>query len=54
MDEELLANAEAYAIARGLKVACGLGFGIHGIVVALQSENEPGQTALKVHHSAEP
>lgn len=54
MDEELLEKAEAYAIARGLKVARGLGFGIHGIVVALESENEPGQTALKVHHSAEP
>ena len=28
MDEELLEKAEAYAIARGLKVARGLGFGI--------------------------
>ncbi len=54
MDEELLEKAEVYARSRGAKVARGLGFGIHGIVVALESESKPGQTALKVHFSAEP
>ena len=31
-----------------------LGFGIHGIVLVLKSEQEVAATALKVHYSAEP
>ena len=54
MDEESLEKAAVYASARGVKTGQGLGFGIHGIVVLLESEEEPGATALKVHASAEP
>lgn len=52
-DVELLEKANAYATRRGLTVGEGLGFGIHGIVVLLKSEEQPGATALKVHHSVE-
>ena len=38
MDEELLEKASAYAIRRGLVLGRGLGFGIHGIVILLESE----------------
>lgn len=54
MDEELLEKARAFAKARGAEIGEGLGFGIHGIVVVLKSEQEVASTALKIHHSEEP
>ncbi len=54
MDEELIEKAEAYALSYGLKISERLGFGIHGIVFAVQSQTEPGNTALKILHSREP
>jgi hypothetical protein len=54
MDEELLEIAKGYARARGGKVGELLGFGIHGIVVALDGERQSAATALKIHFSREP
>jgi hypothetical protein len=54
MDEELLEKARAFADARGAEIGEGLGFGIHGIVVVLKSEQEVASTALKIHRSEEP
>ena len=54
MDEGLLGKAGAYAKAWDCEIGERLGFGIHGIVVVLESKNEPAATALKVHSSAEP
>lgn len=54
MEEELLEKAEACARARGGKFGELLGFGIHGIVLILESEDEGALRALKMHSSREP
>ncbi|HEX4084818.1 MAG TPA: hypothetical protein VHY22_07905 [Chthoniobacteraceae bacterium] len=54
MDEDTIANAEAYAARHQLRVLERLGIGIHGIVFAVESNTEFGPAALKVHYSPEP
>lgn len=54
MDEDILEKAETYASGRDRQLAGRLGFGIHGIVFALEGNVHPGVSALKVHHSEEP
>jgi len=54
MDEELLIKAKTFAEKRGAAICERLGFGIHGIVVAIKSEREAGATALKIHSDREP
>jgi len=53
-EEELIERAEAFAKLHGCTVGERLGFGIHGIVVVLNSESKAAATALKVLASAEP
>lgn len=54
MDEELLEKARAFAEAHRGTLGKVLGFGIHGIVLVLQSENGFTRTALKIHSGREP
>jgi hypothetical protein len=55
MDEEdLLDRAEAFAKANHRTIRERLGFGIHGTVMALESENKATVTALKILSSDEP
>lgn len=54
MDEDIIENAETYAARRDSRLAGRLGFGIHGIVFAVEGNGHPGAAALKVHYSAEP
>lgn len=54
MDEDIVENAETYAARRDRHLAGRLGFGIHGIVFAIEGNLHPGVAALKVHHSEEP
>jgi hypothetical protein len=54
MEEILLSNARIYASQHQLTLAERLGFGIHGIVFATENNKKAGQTALKIHRSAEP
>jgi hypothetical protein len=54
MDEDTIANAEAYAVRHGLRLLERLGFGIHGIVYAVEGNAEFGIAALKIHYSREP
>ena len=54
MDEDIIEKAEAYAARRERRLAGRLGFGIHGIVFALEGNVHPGVSALKVHRSDEP
>jgi hypothetical protein len=53
MDEELIKKAKAYVAGRHLTIGVPLGFGIHGIVLLLIGQREPGSRALKMHHSEE-
>lgn len=48
MDDDIMERAEACAEALSRCVIGRLGFGIHGIVFALQGNPDPGITALKV------
>jgi len=54
MDEDTIANAEAYSARNGLRLLERLGTGIHGIVFAVESNAEFGVAALKAHYSPEP
>lgn len=54
MDEDTIANAEAYAARHRLRLIGRLGFGIHGIVYAVEGNAELGMAALKIHHAREP
>ena len=54
MEEEAIANAEAYVARRGLRLIERVGFGIHGIVFMVEGNTELGTAALKVHFSREP
>jgi len=54
MDEELFKIAEAFVQARGGRLGELLGFGIHGIVLVIESEKESAAHALKIHSSREP
>ena len=54
MDEDTIANAEAYAARNGLHLLERLGTGIHGIVFAVDGNAEFGPAALKVHYFTEP
>ena len=53
-EEELLERAEAFAKAHGCTIGERLGFGIHGIVIVLNSESKAAATALKVLADAGP
>jgi hypothetical protein len=53
-EEELIERAEAFAKANGCAIGERLGFGIHGIVLVLNSESKAAPTALKVLAFAEP
>jgi hypothetical protein len=52
-EEELLPRAQAFASAHGCTIGERLGFGIHGIVLVLNSETNSASTALKIHSSIE-
>jgi len=54
MDEDTIENAEAYCAHNGLRLLERLGTGIHGIVFAVESNQEFGPAALKVHYFSEP
>src|SRR6266700_8245984 len=54
MEEILVQNAQAYASQHQLQLAERLGFGIHGIIFVAEDNSKAGQTAIKVHRSAEP
>src|SRR5262245_8833723 len=52
--KSLIEKVEAYALARGTHLVERLGFGIHGIVFAVKSEDKPAEHALKIHHFFDP
>lgn len=54
MDEEAIANAEAYAARHQLRLIERLGFGIHGIVYLVEGNSELGTAVLKAHFQEEP
>jgi hypothetical protein len=54
MEKILLQNAQAYALLHRLELAERLGFGIHGIVFVAKGNAKAGDTAVKIHRSAEP
>jgi len=54
MDEDTIANAEAWSARNGSRLLERLGTGIHGIVFAVESNAEIGPAALKVHYSRKP
>lgn len=54
MDEEVIANVEAYVARRRLRLLERIGFGIHGIVFMVEGNAELGTAALKVHSAREP
>jgi hypothetical protein len=54
MDEDMIEKAETYAAGRVRHLAGRLGFGIHGIVFAIESNDHPGVSALKIHYWEEP
>jgi len=54
MDEDMIEKAEAYAARHDRHLAGRLGFGIHGTVFAIESNDHPGVSALKVHYWEEP
>jgi hypothetical protein len=47
MDDDMIEKAETYAARSGRHLAGRLGFGIHGIVFALEDNQNPGVAALK-------
>ena len=53
MDEDI-EKAEAYVARRGCHLAGRLGFGIPGIVFAMEGNARPGVAALKILKNAEP
>jgi hypothetical protein len=54
MDEEVIANAEAYFTRHGLRVVERLGFGIHGMVFLVEGNAEYLISAVKIHHERAP
>ena len=54
MDEDIFERAEIYAADRDRRLAGRLGFGIHGIVFAIEGNVHPGVAALKIHYAEEP
>jgi len=54
MDEDIVERADAYSLRRDCHLAGRLGFGIHGIVFAIESNAHPGIAALKIHNAEEP
>ena len=54
MDEDIAEKADAYVARRDCHLAGRLGFGIHGIVHAIESNAYPGLAALKIHYAEEP
>ena len=54
MDEISFQNAQAYASQHQLTIFEPLGFGIHGIIFVAKNNNNPGNSALKIHRYAEP
>src|SRR5437660_142832 len=47
---EMIARALQYAEQNGLVLGKELGFGVHGIVFATESQAERGSSALKLHY----
>ena len=54
MDEEAIANAEAYAAQHQLQLIERAGSGIHGIVFFVAGNTELGTAVIKAHFSDEP
>lgn len=54
MDEDIIEKAEAYVARRDCRLAGRLGFGIYGIVYAIEGNAHPGVAALKTHYAEEP
>jgi hypothetical protein len=54
MDEEVIANAEAYFTRHSLRVVERLGFGIHGMVFLVEGNAEVLVSAVKILHEREP
>ena len=54
MDEELVDLAQRYAHKRHITLSQRLGFGIHGIVFAVEDNTKPGFFAVKCHREAQP
>jgi hypothetical protein len=54
MDEDTIANAEAFCARDGLHLLGRLGNGIHGIVFVIESNVGFGPAALKVFYAREP
>ena len=48
-DEEVMRRADDFARRHGLKLGEQFGYGVHGIVLAAESQSEPGRSAVKVH-----
>ena len=46
---DLLQRAAEYASRRGLTLGAELGAGLHGIVLAAESQSKGGRSALKIH-----
>jgi hypothetical protein len=47
--EELVRRAQDYVNRTGRTLGKPLGSGIHGIVLAVESQTEPGRAAIKIH-----
>ena len=54
MDEDIFERAEVYLARRGCRLVGRLGFGIHGIVFAIEGNAHPGGAALKFLYAEEP
>jgi hypothetical protein len=54
MDEDLDRLAQRYALKRNIKLGERLGFGVHGIVTAVQDKTKPGFFAVKFHREERP
>ena len=52
--QELLRRADLYAQRHGLVRDERLGFGVHGIVLVVESHTQPGRHAIKIHEREEP
>jgi hypothetical protein len=54
MEQDLIQNAQAYALRHQLRLAERLGYGIHGIIFVAEDNRKVGKTAVKAHRAAEP
>jgi len=54
LDEDLIEKLKTYASRHGRSVIGRLGFGIHGIVYAIEGNASPGFSAVKIHRGEDP